>query len=88
MRPFFEYLKAKLNQSRQLRAYRSYMADCSQFLVNYWAGETVLKSRYYDIIQPIKGNNSKDVDATEIVERIKNGLNDLERSAQNGNVSI
>lgn len=74
------YLKAKLNQSNQLRVYQSYMADCSQFLVNFWAGEKVIDVSYYDLVMPAEEMNVEEADAEEIVERIKGGLNKLARS--------
>lgn len=55
------------------------MADCSQFLVNYWAGEKVLEVRYIDLVQPSKRTEPHDVDADEIKKRIKNGLNKIAR---------
>lgn len=56
------------------------MADCSQFLVNFWAGEKVIDVSYYDLVMPAEEMNVEEADAEEIVERIKGGLNKLARS--------
>ena len=50
------------------------MADCSQFLVNYWAGEKIVSSRYIDLVSQ-QQEELKEVDAGEIVERIKDKVN-------------
>lgn len=62
----------------KLRAYQSYMADCSQFLVNFLASEKLVEMRYYDIIsqEPLEVEDAE-ADAEEIKERIKDGLNAL-----------
>lgn len=62
----------------KLRAYQSYMADCSQFLVNFLASEKLVELRYYDMIsqKPIEVEDAE-ADEEEIKERIKNGLNAL-----------
>ena len=52
------------------------MADCSQFLVNYWAGEKIFDIRYIDLIENSQ-QEPEDVDADEIVERIVSGLQKL-----------
>lgn len=73
------YLRAKLKQENELRAYRVYMSDCTQFLVNNIAntlGGTIIQNRYFDIIDA--SHKEDEPDPEEIKNRIIGGLQKLE----------
>lgn len=73
------YLRARIRKESELRAYRVYMSDCTQFLVNNMAnalGGITVQNRYFDLIDT--SAQEEPPDPEEIKERIIGGLLRLE----------